>query len=521
MASTSLGNRDNKTFFRRVQHTGCYITGMLAASSQAAFVGLFEGYDPGGFYDEMFAAAGAVRSHYSKVYQRLSTMEAGQFEERRRLADVSFLLQGITFTVYSDAGNTERLFPFDLIPRIIPYSEWQRIEKGLAQRVVALNLFLQDIYGQQKILKDREIPRSLVYSCPHFCREMIGMGVPRGIHTHISGIDLVRDSKSGEYVVLEDNVRTPSGISYVLENRLVMTRTFPDLFQACQVLPVHQYPAALLKILRSLGPGADGAGEVVLLTPGIYNSAYFEHCFLAHEMGIELVEGRDLVVDGGIVYMKTIFGLKRVEVIYRRIDDEFLDSLAFRADSILGVPGLMGACRTGNVALANAVGNGVADDKAIYAYVPTFIRYYLGEEPLLRNVDTYLCSRPSDLAYVLDYLPELVVKCTGESGGYGMVIGPAASLADLKAIRERIQAFPRNYIAQPVIALSRVPSNPVQSGRIAGRHVDLRPYCLYDGESVTIVPGGLTRVALQAGSLVVNSSQGGGSKDTWVLQGDG
>jgi uncharacterized circularly permuted ATP-grasp superfamily protein len=494
---------------------------MPAVSLQATPAGLFEGYDPGEFYDEMFTPSRAPRPHYLKVYQKLAAMEPAQFDERRRLADVSFLLQGITFTVYSDAGNTERLFPFDLIPRIIPYPEWRRIEKGLAQRVVALNLFLQDIYGQQKILKDRQLPRSLVYSCPHFCRAMIGTEVPRGIHTHISGIDLVRDSKSGEYVVLEDNVRTPSGISYVLENRLVMTRTFPDLFQSCHVLPVHQYPAALLQILRSLGQGTDGSAEVVLLTPGIYNSAYFEHSFLAHEMGIELVEGRDLVVEGGIVYTKTIFGLKRVDVIYRRIDDEFLDPLAFRAESILGVPGLMGACRAGHVTLANAVGNGVADDKAIYAYVPTFIRYYLGEEPVLQNVDTYVCSRPQDLAYVLDHLPELVVKCTGESGGYGMVIGPSASLAELKAIRERIQVFPRNYIAQPVIALSRVPSNPAQASRISGRHVDLRPYCLYNGESVTIVPGGLTRVALQAGSLVVNSSQGGGSKDTWVLQGEG
>lgn len=479
---------------------------------------LFDGYNPGEFYDEMFAAPGMPRPHYAKLYQKVGTMESRQFDERRRLADISFLLQGITFTVYSDGGNTERLFPFDLIPRIIPDAEWQRIEKGLAQRVVALNLFLQDVYGQQKILKDGIIPRSLVYSCPHFRREMIGMEVPRGIHTHISGIDLVRDSRSGEYVVLEDNVRTPSGISYVLENRQVMMRTFPDLFQSCQVLPVHQYPAVLLRILSSLGPGS--GAQVVLLTPGIYNSAYFEHCFLAYEMGIELVEGKDLVVDGGIVYMKTIFGLKRVDVIYRRIDDEFLDSLAFRSDSMLGVPGLMGACRAGHVALANAVGNGVADDKAVYAYVPAFIRYYLGEEPVLRNVETYLCSRPSDLTYVMEHLCQLVIKCVGESGGYGMVIGPAASRDELEAVRRRIQASPRNYIAQPVIPLSRVPSSPAASKRIEGRHVDLRPYCLYNGDEVTIVPGGLTRVALQAGSLVVNSSQGGGSKDTWVLQGE-
>lgn len=493
---------------------------MSAVPSEALKRGLFDGYDPEDFYDEMFEAPDAPRPHYAKIFQKLAGMGPEQFEERRRLADISFLLQGITFTVYSDGRNTERLFPFDLVPRILPHSEWRHIERGLAQRVVALNFFLQDVYEKQRIFKDREIPRSLVYSCPHFRREMIGVEVPRGIYTHISGIDLVRDSKTGEFMVLEDNVRTPSGISYVIENRLVMTRTFPDVFQTYEVLPVNHYPAELLKILRSLAPAGGDSAQVVLLTPGIYNSAYFEHCFLAHEMGIELVEGRDLVVDGGGVYMKTIFGLKRVDVIYRRIDDEFLDPLAFRADSMLGVPGLMEACRAGNVALANAVGNGVADDKAIYAYVPKFIRYYLGEEPLLCNVDTYLCSRPDDLAYVLDHLPELVVKSTGESGGYGMLIGPEADRAALEDFRTRIKAFPRNYIAQPVIPLSRVPSGHAPSGTMAGRHVDLRPYCLYNGDTVTIVPGGLTRVALQPGSLVVSSSQGGGSKDTWVLRGE-
>ena len=420
--------------------------------------GLFEGYDTGGFYDEMFAAPGEPRPHYAKLFQKLAAMAPAQFEERRKLADLSFLMQGITFTVYSDGRGTERLFPFDLIPRILPHSEWQRIDRGLAQRVMALNLFLQDVYGKQRILKDRQIPRSLVYSCPHFRREMIGVEVPRGIYTHICGIDLVRDSKTGEFCVLEDNVRTPSGISYVLENRLVMTRTFPDAFQAYEVLPVNHYPAELSRILRSLSPRGDDDAQIVLLTPGIYNSAYFEHSFLAQQMGIELVEGRDLIVDGGIVYMKTIRGLKRVDVIYRRVDDEFLDSLAFRADSLLGVPGLMGAYRAGNVALANAVGNGVADDKAIYAYVPEFIRYYLGEEPILRTVETYLCAKPDDLAYVLEHLPELVVKAVGESGGYGMLIGPASDSKRIEDFRERIRANPRNYIAQPVIALSRVPS---------------------------------------------------------------
>jgi len=491
---------------------------MSAASQEVFHRALFEGYDPGSYYDEMFCAPGLPRSSYAKMFQKLAAMAPAQFEERRQLADLAFLMQGITFTVYSDGRGTERLFPFDLIPRILPRSEWDRIERGLSQRVVALNLFLQDIYGKQRILKDRLIPRELVYSCQHFRREMIGLEVPRGIHTHISGIDLVRDSKTGEFMVLEDNVRTPSGVSYVLENRLVMTRTFPDAFQACDVLPVNHYPAELCKILRSLSPRGGDQPQMVLLSPGIHNSAYFEHSFLAQEMGIELVEGRDLIVDTGVVFMKTIRGLKRVDVMYRRIDDEFLDPLTFRSDSLLGVPGLMGAYRAGNIALVNAVGNGVADDKAIYSYVPVFIRYYLGEDAILRNVDTYLGLR--DLAYMLDHLPELVVKAVGESGGYGMLIGPASDRAAIEEFRERIKANPRNYIAQPVVALSRVPSYHAGTRRIIGCHVDLRPYCLYDGEKVTIVPGGLTRVALTPGSLVVNSSQGGGSKDTWVLHGE-
>lgn len=493
---------------------------MAAAPPQEVRRGLFEGYDTGGFYDEMFSAPGRPRPHYAKLLDKLGAMAPGQFEERRKLADLSFLIQGITFTVYSDGQGTERLFPFDLIPRILPRSEWERIERGLAQRVMALNLFLQDVYGKQVLFKDRVIPRSLVYSCPNFRREVIGVEVSRGIHTHICGIDLVRDSKTGEFCVLEDNVRTPSGISYVLENRLVMTRVLPDAFQACEVLPVNHYPAELSRILRSLSPRGEGEAQIALLTPGIYNSAYFEHSFLAQQMGIQLVEGRDLIVDGEIVYTKTIHGLKRVDVIYRRVDDQFLDSLNFRTDSLLGVPGLMGACRAGNVALANAVGNGVADDKAVYSYVPAFIRYYLGEEPVLRSVETYLCANPADLAYVLEHLPELVVKAVGESGGYGMLIGPAADQAKIEDFRERIRANPGNYIAQPVIPLSRVPSYDPSMGCMAGRHVDLRPYCLYDGQKVTIVPGGLTRVALQRGSLVVNSSQGGGSKDTWILRGE-
>ena len=482
--------------------------------------GLFSGYEPGNFYDEMFSSAGEPRACYANVFQKLSSMAREQYEERRKLADLSFLIQGITFTVYSDGRGTERLFPFDLIPRIIPNTEWRRIDRGLAQRVVALNLFLQDIYGKQCILKDRKLSRALVYSCPHFLREMVDVEVPRGIFTHICGIDLVRDSKTGEYCVLEDNVRTPSGISYVLENRLVMTRIFPEIFHASEVLPVNHYPAELWRILRSLSPRGEDDAQVVLLSPGIYNSAYFEHSFLARQMGVELVEGRDLIVDGDIVYMKTIRGLTRVDVIYRRLDDEFLDPLAFRSESLLGVPGLMGAYRAGNVALANAIGNGVADDKAIYAWVPEFIRYYLGEDPILQNVETRICSRPDDLTYVLERLNELVVKAVGESGGYGMLIGPYATSAMIEDFRKRLIADPRNYIAQPVISLSRVPAYDAPASKMAGRHVDLRPYCLFDGERVIIVPGGLTRVALKAGSLVVNSSQGGGSKDTWVLRGD-
>jgi len=481
---------------------------------------LFRDYDAGSFFDEMFAAPGQARPHYAKTFQELAGMAPAQFEELRQLADFSFLLQGITFTVYSDGRGTERLFPFDLVPRIVPRPEWEHIERGLGQRVRALNLFLRDVYGPQRILKDRIIPRPLVYSCRHFCRQMIGVDVPRDIYTHIAGIDLVRDSKTGQYLVLEDNVRTPSGISYVLENRQVMTRTLPRAFQLHEVLPIDHYPAELCQILRMLSPRKNERPVMVLLTPGIHNSAYFEHTFLAQQMGIELVEGRDLVVDCDVVYMKTIHGLTRVDVIYRRIDDDFLDPLAFRPDSILGIPGLMGAYRAGNVVLANAVGNGVADDKAIYAYVPAFIRYYLGEDPVLSNVETYLCSQPEQLAYVLDHLPELVVKSVGESGGYGMLMGPAAAGAAIADFRERLRANPRNYIAQPVIGLSRCPSLDPRTGRMAGRHIDLRPYCLFNGENVIIVPGGLTRVALEPGSLVVNSSQGGGSKDTWVLRGE-
>ena len=487
------------------------------ASSLTASGGLFLRYSCGGFFDEMFTQEGVPRPHYASIFHEFASMRPAQFEQRRKLADSAFLLQGITFTVYTDGRGTERLFPFDLIPRILPWHEWQHIERGLSQRVIALNLFLQDIYGQQKILKDKVIPRSLIYSCRHFRREMVGLRVPRGIYTHVAGIDLVRDSRTGEYLVLEDNVRTPSGVSYVLENRAVMRNTFPTVFQVQQVLPVDHYPLELVHILRSVSPRS-AKPVIVVLTPGLHNSAYFEHTFLAQQMGVELVEGRDLVVNDDVVYMKTIRGLTRVDVIYRRIDDEFLDPLVFRPDSILGVAGLMGAYRAGNVVLANAIGNGVADDKAVYAYVPDMIRYYLGEDAILRNVETRICSRPDDLGYVLEHLDELVVKAVGESGGYGMLMGPKATCGALDDFRRRVAADPRNYIAQPVIPLSRCPSYDADMGSMQGRHVDLRPYCLYDGEKISIVPGGLTRVALQHDSLVVNSSQGGGSKDTWVLR---
>jgi len=489
------------------------------AMVQPARGDLFCDYSSGSFFDEMFVGSNDPRGHYTRIYEELAAMAPDQYQQRRELAESAFLLQGITFTVYSDGRGTERLFPFDLVPRILANSEWAKIEAGLTQRVLALNFFLRDIYGPQKILQDRKIPRSLIYSCRHFCREAMGLEVPRGIYTHIAGIDLVRDSRTGEFMVLEDNVRTPSGISYVLENRLVMTRTFPGAFQRHGVLPVHHYPDELCQILRSLSPRtADPV--IVVLTPGIFNSAYFEHSFLAQQMGVELVEGRDLVVNDDVVFMKNVNGLTRVDVIYRRIDDEYLDPLTFRPDSILGVPGVMGAYRAGNVALANAIGNGVADDKAVYAYVPDMIRYYLGQEPLLNNVPTYVCSRPNDLAYVVEHLPELVVKAVGESGGYGMLMGPMSTTAQIEEFRTRLLLDPRNYIAQPLVPLSVCPSYDNASGRMAGRHVDLRPYCLFNGEKVVIVPGGLTRVALQPGSMVVNSSQGGGSKDTWVLRGE-
>src|ERR1700756_650497 len=474
---------------------------------------LFDNYDPGSFFDEMFEPSGQIRTHYDRLYQRYSELTPEEFERKRSAADNSFLNQGITFTVYNNDEGAERIFPFDLLPRIVPFAEWQQIEQGLVQRITALNLFLQDVYHEQRIIKDKVVPREIVESAVHFRPEFMGVTVPKGIYIHICGTDLIRDT-DGTYLVLEDNGRCPSGISYLLENRQTMKRVFPNLFSRYSVQPVDRYCEELLKLLRYVAPDGNPEPTVVLLTPGIYNSAYFEHSFLARSMGIEIVVGADLVVQGGYLMMKTTKGLKRVDVVYRRIDDDFLDPLVFRKDSLLGVPGLVEVYRRGNVSLANSIGTGVADDKVTYHFVPKMIRYYLEQDPILQNVPTYLSMFDDDRKYILEHLPELVVKSANESGGYGMLIGPHATREQIEKFRELIAANPRNYIGQPVVQLSRSPS--YISGRFEGRHIDLRPYILF-GEKTTIIPGGLTRVALRKDSLVVNSSQGGGSKDTWVL----
>lgn len=475
---------------------------------------MFNGYDPGKFYDEMFSADGSVRPHCSPLLDKFGQLKQQDFLDRKATSELYFMRQGITFNVYHDNQGTERIFPFDPIPRVIPANEWEHLEAGLTQRIVALNLFLHDIYHDQQILKDGVIPRFYVEQAKHYRPEFRGVDVPADIYIHICGSDLIR-GEDGTYYVLEDNGRCPSGASYLLENRNALKRSFPGLFDSLGVRPVDSYPRDLLNMLHHISPRRDVDPVCVLLTPGCYNSAYFEHCYLAREMGIEIVEGRDLVVQDNIVYMRTTHGLVRVDVIYRRIDDDFIDPVVFRKDSVLGVPGLMNAYRAGNVALANAVGTGVADDKVIYYFVPKIIEYYLGQEPILPNVPTYLASEAKDLEYILANLPRLVVKAANESGGYGMLMGPTASEEEIEKFRELIIADPRNYIAQPVVALSRSPT--WCEGALEGRHIDLRPYIIY-GEDVKIVPGGLTRVALNKGSLVVNSSQGGGSKDTWVLR---
>lgn len=440
---------------------------------------LFERYTLSQAYDEMFTAEGDIRPAYSELARLLCSISPAELQQRQRYADLTFLNQGITFTVYGNDAGVERVFPYDLLPRIIAADEWQHIERGLHQRIVALNLFLHDVYHNENILRDGIIPRHLVYSCRHYRREMRGLTVPRGVYTAIVGTDLVR-LPDGQFVVLEDNLRVPSGVSYMLTNRAVMKRALPRLFGAYGVRPIDHYGQALLATLRALAPAHRPEPTIVLLTPGVFNSAYFEHTFLARQMGIELVEGRDLLVHNNIVYMRTTKGLQRVDVIYRRIDDDFLDPMIFRPDSVLGVPGLFNAYRAGTVVLANAIGTGVADDKAIYAYVPDIIRYYLGEEPILPNVTTYLCDRPDECAYVLEHLGDLVVKAVGESGGYDMLIGPHSTREEQAQFAERIRAQPRNYIAQPTLQLSQAPC--FIDGVIEPRHVDLRPFVLFDGE---------------------------------------
>ncbi|AHB77804.1 MULTISPECIES: circularly permuted type 2 ATP-grasp protein [Pandoraea] len=469
-------------------------------------------------YNEMASITGTTRSHYRRFDDWLKCQSDDVLHHKRAEADLAFRRVGITFAVYGNEAGTERLIPFDLIPRIIPAHEWQTLQSGLRQRVEALNKFIHDVYHDQDILRAGVIPAEQVLKNAQYRPEMQGVDVPGDIYSHIAGVDVVRagTGDDGEFYVLEDNLRVPSGVSYMLENRKMMMRLFPELFARNRIAPVEHYPDLLLDSLRAVAPAGVDDPTVVVMTPGIYNSAYFEHAFLAQQMGIELVEGQDLFVEDNLVYMRTTNGPRRVDVIYRRIDDDFLDPLAFRADSTLGVPGLLSVYRAGRVTLANAIGTGVADDKSIYPFVPDMIEFYLGEKPILNNVPTYQCRRADDLAYTLDHLGDLVVKEVHGAGGYGMLVGPAATKAEIEAFRERLVARPDGYIAQPTLALSACPTF-VEAG-IAPRHIDLRPFVLSSGKGVTMVPGGLTRVALTEGSLVVNSSQGGGTKDTWVLE---
>jgi uncharacterized circularly permuted ATP-grasp superfamily protein len=473
----------------------------------------FKRYEIGEFFDEMFGEEGQPRASARTLLRNIQSLPDGELVKRQVAAERALLHMGITFNVYGERAGVEKIFPFDLVPRIVAATEWSRIERGLRQRITALNLFIDDLYHDQKILKDRVIPAEIVLASKAFRKQCVGFNPPRGIWCHVTGTDLVRH-RDGQIYVLEDNLRCPSGVSYVLENRAVMKSMFPQVFAASKIRPVANYPSRLRDMLEFLAPDPVAEPRCVLLTPGIYNSAYFEHSFLAQQMGIELVEGRDLVMEDGHVCMRTTKGFERVDVIYRRIDDDFLDPQCFRADSMLGVPGLMEAYQKGNVALANAPGGGVADDKVVYAYVPRIVKYYLGEEIILPNVPTYICAERDDLQYVLDHLPELVIKAANESGGYGMLVGPHSTSQQCAEFADKMKANPRNYIAQPTLALSRVPT--LVDDHFEGRHVDLRPYILY-GKDIFVLPGGLTRVALKKGSLVVNSSQGGGSKDTWVL----
>jgi uncharacterized circularly permuted ATP-grasp superfamily protein len=476
----------------------------------------FAHYQTGAFFDEMFEAGCEPRAAARTLVQLIETMTDGELLRRQQSAERALLHMGITFNVYGDSAGTERIFPFDLVPRIVAAAEWNGIEQGLKQRIRALNLFIDDIYHAQKIVKDGVIPAEIVRTASSFRKQCVDMNPPGGVWCHITGTDLVRD-RDGQIYVLEDNLRCPSGVSYVLQNRVVMKRTFPQVFESSRIRPVDDYPSRLRDLLESLSPASVESPRVVVLTPGIHNSAYFEHSFLAQQMGVELVEGRDLVVSDGFVWMRTTKGFERVDVIYRRIDDDFLDPKTFRPDSVLGVPGLMDVYRAGRVALVNAPGTGVADDKVVYAYVPKIVKYYLSEEIIIPNVPTFVCAEERDRKQVLARLPELVVKAANESGGYGMLVGPSSTKDQQAEFAGRIEANPRNYIAQPTLSLSRVPT--IVDGAFKGRHVDLRPYILH-GKDIFVLPGGLTRVALKEGSLVVNSSQGGGSKDTWVLADD-
>ncbi|WP_034764824.1 circularly permuted type 2 ATP-grasp protein [Chrysiogenes arsenatis] len=473
----------------------------------------FNEYEVGEFYDEMFDASGKPRPATKLLYERITSLKPGELKMRQAASEKALLDLGITFTVYGNEEGTEKVFPFDVLPRVISGEEWQELERGLRQRIVALNMFIDDVYNDQQIIKDGIIPREIVESSAGYLPSCLGLNPPRNIWCHIAGSDLVRD-ETGQMYVLEDNLRCPSGVSYVLANRHLMKRTFPKVFAQLEILPVVDYPARLLDMLISVAPQGTPNPTVVLLTPGSYNSAYFEHSFLAQQMGIELVEGRDLVVHEGFVCMRTTKGLRRVDVIYRRIGDDYLDPEVFRPESVLGVSGIMDVYRAGRVTLVNAPGAGVADDKVIYAYVPEMIRYYLDEEALIPNVPTYLCWREEDRKYVLANLPTMVVKAANEAGGYGMLIGPGSTKEQQDEFAKKIVDNPRNYIAQPALKLSRTPV--IAGDTFEGRHIDLRPYILY-GDEISITPGGLTRVALKKGSLVVNSSQGGGSKDTWVL----
>ncbi len=475
----------------------------------------FSGYETDGFYDELFDENRQPRPGAELLANSIASLAPGELLRRQGAIDHAMMRMGITFTVYGDDRGTEKIWPFDIIPRIIGPTEWDVIDRGLKQRIQALNCFVNDIYHDQNIIQDGILPRELLEDAASFRPQCVGLNPPRGVWVHITGTDLIRHN-DGQIYVLEDNLRCPSGVSYVLQNRLLMKRSFPQIFKASRVRPVIDYPSDLLRTLQSLAPDILEP-TIVLLTPGVFNSAYYEHSFLAQQMGVELVEGRDLVVKDGYVFMRTTRGFQRVDVIYRRIDDDFIDPHAFREDSVLGVPGIMEAYRNGRVALANAPGTGVADDKVIYSFVPDMIKYYLSEEAILPNVETYICHRPEDRKYVLEHLDELVVKPANESGGYGMLIGPNSTLEERKKFAELIKNNPRNYIAQPTLSLSRVPT--LIDNQFEGRHVDLRPYILY-GESIKVLPGGLTRVALRKGSLIVNSSQGGGSKDTWVVAAD-